>query len=303
MGHYQTGLSLIKQLHLQGVPVDAYTINIGINCYCHLNRVDFGFILLGSLFKRGYEPNVVTFNTLMKGLFTEDKHSEAKNLFTKLVRKKQIEPDIVTYGTVINGLCKSGKTKIAIELLRSMETLNFEADVYCYSMIIDSLCKDRMISDAKNLLVEMTKKGISPNDGKLEIAKELLNELFSNGLQPNARTYNAIINGLCQEGSLDEAKELLMRMEDSGCFPTEVTYNVIVRGFLKKKQTYKAMALLEKMRESGFSTANSTIEMLVERLWWQHRAMEYGSLRVQQENMATRETTRSSKREIQLQRA
>ncbi|KAM7462446.1 hypothetical protein LguiA_030567 [Lonicera macranthoides] len=188
MGHYNTVLSLIKQVQLHGVPVDAYTISIGINCYCHLNRVTFGFSLLGSLFKRGYEPDVVIFTTLIKGLFSQDKFSEAKKLLKRLVTEKQIEPDAVTYGTVINGLCKSGNTKIAIEFLRSMETLKFEANtmVYCYSMIIDSLCKDRMIIDAKNLLVEMTKKGISPD----------------------VVTYSSLIHGLCNFGQWKEVTEL-----------------------------------------------------------------------------------------------
>lgn len=115
MGHYETVLSLIKQMQFQGFLVDNYTIGIGINCYCRMNRVDFGFGLLGSLLKRGYVPNVVIFTTLINGLFLENKAYEAVEFFKKLVREKQIEPDGVTYGTVINGLCKSGNMKAAID--------------------------------------------------------------------------------------------------------------------------------------------------------------------------------------------
>ncbi|KAM7462393.1 hypothetical protein LguiA_030514 [Lonicera macranthoides] len=266
LGHYQTVLSLIKQLHLQGVLVDAYTINIGINCYCHLNRVDFGFSLLGSLFKGGYEPNVVTFTALIKGLFAQDKFSEAKNLLVKLVTDKQIELDAVTYGTVINGLCKSGNTKIAMELLRSIETLNFEADkmLCCYNMIIDSLCKDRMISNAKNLLVEMTKKGISPsvitytslihglcNFGQWKEVTELLWEMVDRNVSPNAHTFSIVVDALCKEGRVREAEDVLDVMIHRGEVPEIVTYNALMDGYCLQGQMEEAQKVFDSMVNGG----------------------------------------------------
>ncbi|KAM7466417.1 hypothetical protein LguiB_013979 [Lonicera macranthoides] len=201
-----------------------------INCYCHLNRVTFGFSLLGSLFKRGYEPTVVTFTTLIKGLFAQDKFSEAKNLFIKLLGEKQIKPTVVTYGAVMNGLCKSGNTKIAIELLKSMETLNFEADVYCYNMIIDSLCKDRMISDAKNLLVEMNKKGISP---VVVTYTSLIHglEMVDRNVSPDVHTFNIVVDAFCKEGMVKEAEDVLEVMIKRGEFPTVVTYSALMDGY------------------------------------------------------------------------
>ncbi|KAM7528283.1 hypothetical protein LguiB_031693 [Lonicera macranthoides] len=134
-------------------------------------------------------------------------------LLTKLVRERQIEPDVVTYRTAINGLCKSGNTKAAIELLRSMGKHNFEADNHCYSMIIDSLCKDRMVSDAMSLFAEMTEKGLSPdvvtyscliwglcNCRQWKEATTLLKEMMERDVFPNVYTCNILVNALCKEG-------------------------------------------------------------------------------------------------------
>lgn len=52
-GDYATALSYFDKLQLLGKRVDFFTVNIAINCYSRLNRVDFGFSLLGGLFKRG----------------------------------------------------------------------------------------------------------------------------------------------------------------------------------------------------------------------------------------------------------
>ncbi|KAL3630962.1 hypothetical protein CASFOL_023946 [Castilleja foliolosa] len=95
-----------------GIYVDEYTMNIAINSYCLSNRADFGFSILGWFFKLGCVPNVITFSTLLKGLFRENKINEAQELFRKMVKEELCELSVVTYGTVIDGLCKAGNVAI-----------------------------------------------------------------------------------------------------------------------------------------------------------------------------------------------
>ncbi|KAF5940733.1 hypothetical protein HYC85_021900 [Camellia sinensis] len=103
IGHHAIALPLI------GISVNIYTFNIVINCYCCVNGVYFGFSLLGTLFKRGYTPDVTTFNTLLNGLILQDKTPEAVQLFKKLMRMREIEPNVVMYGTIVNRLCRTGE--------------------------------------------------------------------------------------------------------------------------------------------------------------------------------------------------
>ncbi|KAL0448163.1 UNVERIFIED_CONTAM: putative pentatricopeptide repeat-containing protein, mitochondrial [Sesamum latifolium] len=163
MKQYPVALYLFDEMCKWGAPINEYTMSIMINCYCLLNRVNFGFAILGSFFKRGYEPNVTTFNTLIKGLFLDDKVIEAQKLFKKLLTLKLCEPNEVTILTVINGLCKAGHTLTACDLLGLFEKTSFKPDVCSYSVVIDSLCKDRMVDEALQLLAKMIDKGISPN--------------------------------------------------------------------------------------------------------------------------------------------
>ncbi|KAL0375597.1 UNVERIFIED_CONTAM: putative pentatricopeptide repeat-containing protein, mitochondrial [Sesamum calycinum] len=78
MKQYRVALNLFDEMRQSDAPVNEYTLTIVINCYCLLKRVDFGFAILGSFFNCGYEPNVTTFNTLIKGLFLGDKVVEAE---------------------------------------------------------------------------------------------------------------------------------------------------------------------------------------------------------------------------------
>ncbi|KAL0342490.1 UNVERIFIED_CONTAM: putative pentatricopeptide repeat-containing protein, mitochondrial [Sesamum calycinum] len=162
MKQYRVALKLFDEMLQLGAPVDEYTMTIVINCYCLLNRVDFGFAILGSFFKRGYEPNVTTFGTLVKGLFLDDKVIDAEKLFKKLLARKICEPNQAMILTVINGLCKAGHTLTAYDLLGLFGKTCCKPDVFCYTTVIDSLCKDRMVDDALQLLAKMIEQGISP---------------------------------------------------------------------------------------------------------------------------------------------
>lgn len=55
-----------------GAPIDECTFNTAINCYCFLNRVEFGFFILG-----------ITFTTFIKGQVLDYQVAEAEKLFKK----------------------------------------------------------------------------------------------------------------------------------------------------------------------------------------------------------------------------
>ena len=60
MKHYPAVISLIKRIESFGISPNVYTINILVNCFCHLNRVDFRFSVLARILKLGYHPDSIT---------------------------------------------------------------------------------------------------------------------------------------------------------------------------------------------------------------------------------------------------
>ena len=55
MKKHETVVSLSKEMELRGVKHNVFTLTILINCFCHSNRVDFGFSVWGKILKRGFE--------------------------------------------------------------------------------------------------------------------------------------------------------------------------------------------------------------------------------------------------------
>ncbi|KAI8530744.1 hypothetical protein RHMOL_Rhmol11G0083300 [Rhododendron molle] len=58
MKQYSTIISLFREFRELEIPIDGYTLVILINCLCRMNRVDYGFAVLGIFFKCGYKVDV-----------------------------------------------------------------------------------------------------------------------------------------------------------------------------------------------------------------------------------------------------
>uniref|UniRef100_M1BU75 PPR1 protein n=1 Tax=Solanum tuberosum TaxID=4113 RepID=M1BU75_SOLTU len=138
-----------------GIPIDGFILTSVINSYCLMDHAHFGFSVLPIYLKNGIPFNIVTFNTLLRGIFAENKVKDVVQLFKKLVRDKICDPDEFMYATVMNGLSKRGHTKKTLSMLRLMGQGSTKPNIYIYNIVIDSLCKDRNLDGAINLLNEM----------------------------------------------------------------------------------------------------------------------------------------------------
>ncbi|XP_010484817.1 PREDICTED: pentatricopeptide repeat-containing protein At1g62590-like [Camelina sativa] len=169
--------------------------------------------LVDQIVELGYhQPNTVTFNTLIHGLFLHNKASEAVALVDRMAEKGCL-PNLVTYGTVVNGLCKRGDIDLALHLLKNMEQGKIEADVVIYNTVIDGLCKYKHVNDALNLFNKMESKGVRAtvvtysslisclsNYGKSSDASRLLSDMIEKKINLNVVTFSALIDAFGKDG-------------------------------------------------------------------------------------------------------
>ncbi|XP_004295751.1 PREDICTED: putative pentatricopeptide repeat-containing protein At1g12700, mitochondrial-like [Fragaria vesca subsp. vesca] len=190
-------LSLKRQMGLVGIASDACTLNITINCYCHLNQMEYALSVLAHFFKLGLQPNVATFATLIHGFVLRNRVADAARLFSKMVVGGHCQPDVVTFNTLIKGFCAMENNTAAIQLLGKMEEYGCKPDTVSYNTIIDSLGKHTLVDEALNLFSEMVGRGIVPD----------------------VITYNSLIQGVCNIGRWKEAWRLLNEMASQGMHP------------------------------------------------------------------------------------
>jgi len=90
--NYLTPISIFQQMEFQGLRPDIVTINILINCYCHLGQIYFAFSLFGKILKMGYHPNIITLTTLLKALCLNGDIQKALHFHEKVGTRISVGP-------------------------------------------------------------------------------------------------------------------------------------------------------------------------------------------------------------------
>ena len=135
---YDLVLALCNQMELNGISHDLYTLSIVINCFCRCRKLGFAFSAMGKIFKLGYEPNTITFNTLLNGLCLEGRVFEAVELVDCMVLSQHV-PDLITLNTLVNGLCLQDGLSEAMSLIDRMVDSVYPlspSKIYVYLFII-----------------------------------------------------------------------------------------------------------------------------------------------------------------------
>ncbi|KAL6204252.1 hypothetical protein ACLB2K_021520 [Fragaria x ananassa] len=262
--HYFAVIPLFQQMRLLIAP-NHYTLSIIINCYCHLNQMGFSLSILGSFFKSGLEPDVITFNTLIHGFILDNQVAEAARIFTKTLEAGHCKPDVSTFNILLKGFCKtSNSSSAAIQLLRKMEEVGCKPNTISYGTIIDSLCKDLLVDEALELFKEMISRGIAPNVvtytcliqglcnvGQWQEATRLLDQMLSKGVSPDIFTFSVLVDTLCKQGMVIKAKTVVQMMIQRGIEPNTVTYSSLMDGYCMLGEMDKAKEVFDLMINKG----------------------------------------------------
>ncbi|XP_057250115.1 pentatricopeptide repeat-containing protein At1g62930, chloroplastic-like [Beta vulgaris subsp. vulgaris] len=113
---------------------------------------------------------------------------EALDLFTAM-KSEGIKPDVVTYTSLIRGLYNSGSKVEAKDMLAQMLECNIAPSVITFSMLVDMFCKDGNVDEAQAILDYMIERAYAKN-ALLDEAVALLEEMEDNRVKPNVVIYN-----------------------------------------------------------------------------------------------------------------
>ncbi|CAM8999460.1 unnamed protein product [Rhodiola kirilowii] len=219
------------------------TFNMLVNCYSKVSCIEYGFGMLGLILKRGLSPDVIFFNTLVKGLCLEKRVEEAGWL---LCRMEEIgcSPDEVMWRTFYGGLCSLGDLDLAVHLCHKLagklyadSAIVMQLISVCHSVAIHYLIEKGSVVKAEQLMMEK--------------AINMLSDMKYYGICPNAVTYNMIIHGFCWAGQIEEALCMVHEMKNSALSPDVITYNCLINGFCRACQFEKAWHMFTEMNTRG----------------------------------------------------
>ncbi|EYU33903.1 hypothetical protein ABFS82_08G149600 [Erythranthe guttata] len=224
----------------------------------------------------GIQIGVKALNSLLFSCIIAGEYSEMKRVFSDFPGKYGLEPNVDTYNTVLKGLCESGSADSAHSILAEMESKGINPDAKTFSVAIAGFYKEEKFDDVEKMIVSMKKYGVEKGIGIYNVmmqslcklkrsneAKALLDEILLKNMTPNSVTYGHLIHGFCKEGKLDVAKSLFEEMISRELKPQAECYFTMVYYLCKGNDFEVALTICKESMSKGWIPNMTTMRCLV----------------------------------------
>ncbi|KAL6841886.1 hypothetical protein ACP4OV_028398 [Aristida adscensionis] len=217
------------------------TWGIIIGGYCREGKLDEAFRCIQLMKDAGVHPNVVIFNTLLKGFLDTNDLFAVDNILA-LMEQFGIEPDIVTFSHQLNSFSSVGHMVKCMKVFDKMIEAGIEPDPHVYSILAKGYVRAQQPQKAEELLLQMSQLGI----------------------RPNVVTFTTVISGWCSIGVMENAMRVYRKMCESGVHPNLRTFETLIWGYNEQKQPWKAEEVLQMMQEIGVKPKQSTYNLIAD---------------------------------------
>ncbi|GMH32589.1 hypothetical protein BSKO_00423 [Bryopsis sp. KO-2023] len=210
----------------------------------------------------GYQPNKVTYCTLISGLLKSRRRGSphvqiAYDLWKELEGSSE-QLDAAALRVGCNACSASGKLEEAWGFPVAMRRLGFRPDTRLYNILMKGHCQRGNTESGLKVLKAMKGAGLQPDrvtyntliygfvmNGDLSRAQACLGSARREGFTPDVRTYTSLMNGLVKEDNLREAMAVFEEMKAAGWTPNLVTFGTLIDGHVRENDMKGARALLE----------------------------------------------------------
>ncbi|XP_015964595.1 pentatricopeptide repeat-containing protein At3g18110, chloroplastic [Arachis duranensis] len=255
--------------------VQVYNAMMGV--YARNGRFNKVKELLDLMRKRGCEPDLVSFNTLINARMKSG--AMVPNLAFQLleeVRRSGVRPDIITYNTLISACSRESNLEEATMIFKDMENHHCQPDLWTYNAMISVYGRCGFARKAEQLFKELESKGFFPDavtynsllyafskEGNVEKVRDIHEEMVKVGFGKDEMTYNTIIHMYGKQGKHDQALQLYNDMKSSGRSPDAVTYTVLIDSLGKANKIDEAANVMSEMLDAGVKPTLHTYSALI----------------------------------------
>lgn len=185
------------------------------------------------------------------------------------------EPDEKMVTQIANSAIRTGRSDVAVKIVREMEAQGVRASIFTISVLINALGRQENPDAVKRVLAGLEGSGLKPDAivintaieafircGERKIALQLLRRMSQYGLTPTVRSFNPIFRDLARNSKIEEMEALRKEMERLQIAPTSRTYNAFIHVHVKSRNWKRAAELLNESATLAEETQES--EMLPE---------------------------------------
>ncbi|XP_017256165.1 pentatricopeptide repeat-containing protein At2g15980 [Daucus carota subsp. sativus] len=155
IGEVKRAEEFFGEMEFNRVDSSCVTFEHLISGYCKIGDVDSALLLYKVMCGKGFWPESLTIDEVIKGLCGKNRISEASEYLRVAIKKHDIVPKGTSYELVIKGLCQEGRMGEGLKLQAEMVGKGYKPNSEVYNAFIDGYIKQGNEEQAKKLRKEM----------------------------------------------------------------------------------------------------------------------------------------------------
>ncbi|XP_044507953.1 pentatricopeptide repeat-containing protein At2g40720 [Mangifera indica] len=231
-GYAYDALEVSKQMRLNAIPYDSFTMMNVLSSSGIIGLYDFGRSVHAELVKRPIQSNIAIQSALMTMYAKCGSYLDAKLVFSTMK-----ERDVVAFGSMISGLCHNSKFEEALDFFRAMDVdvmkpdSNIMVSVMSACSGLENVDLGRQIHGfvikcgfqldffvASSLIDMYSKCGFA----------ELAGNVFSDMPHKNLVVWNSMISCYCRNGMPELSIKLFPEIVQHGFYPDSVSITSVL---------------------------------------------------------------------------
>jgi pentatricopeptide repeat protein len=237
--------------------------------------------LFSEMKNSGCRPDASVYNALITAhLHTRDKAKALEKVRGYLDKMKGIErcqPNVVTYNILLRAFAQSGKVDQVNALFKDLDMSPVSPDVYTFNGVMDAYGKNGMIKEMEAVLTRMRSNECKPDiitfnvlidsygkKQEFEKMEQTFKSLMRSKEKPTLPTFNSMIINYGKARMIDKAEWVFKKMNDMNYIPSFITYECMIMMYGYCGSVSRAREIFEEVGESDRVLKASTLNAMLE---------------------------------------
>ncbi|KAL6507077.1 hypothetical protein OROHE_021976 [Orobanche hederae] len=263
-----TSLTNLKHIHSRLIRShlyqNQYLLNMVLKSILHFNQPDYA----AAVFSHTYEPNMYLYNTMIRGLVSNDCFDQAIKFFYSM-RGVGLLPNNFTFPFVLKSCSRKMDLGLGVKVHSLVVKVGFDSDVFVKTGLLGFYSKLEKLEDARKVFDDIPEKNVVSwtammsgyiGARRFREAVDLFRESLDMGSRPDSYTLVRALSACSQLGDMGAGLWIHNYVVNMGMGRNVFVNTAFVDMYAKCGSMEKARALFDEMPERDIVTWGSIIQ-------------------------------------------
>ncbi|KAL2509821.1 putative pentatricopeptide repeat-containing protein [Forsythia ovata] len=241
-----------------------YLLNMLLKSTFNFNHPNYAT----AIFNRTYDPNIFLWNTMIRGLVSNDCFTQAIEFFCSM-HKASFLPNNFTFPFVLKSCARNSDFGLGVEVHSLVVKVGFDCDVFVNTGLVSFYAKMGSLEDAQRVFDDIPEKNVVSwtaimsgyiGIGRLTEAVSLFRRSLEMGLRPDSFTLVRVLSACSQLGDSRAGEWIHRYVLDIGMGRNVFVNTSLVDMYTKCGNMEKARAVFEDMPERDIVSWSAMIQ-------------------------------------------